>query len=66
MRSFGSQFEVEANMAQRNSYIRCTESEKEVIKAAIRQEFGTEPGSGIATGTALRHMVEQLYDEEEE
>ena len=53
-------------MTQRNSYIRCTEEEKKVIKAAIKREFGVEAGSGISTGTALRHMVERLHDEEQE
>ena len=53
-------------MTQRNSYIRCTESEKEAIKEAIEREYGTPAGNGIATGTALRHMVERLHDEEEE
>ena len=50
----------------RNCYIRCTEEERKVIKEAIEREFGTPAGSGIATGTAIRNMVEKLHDEEQE
>ena len=44
-------------MTQRNSYIRCTASEKESIRQAIKREFKTEPGAGIATGKAIAYML---------
>ncbi len=51
-------------MTERDSYIRCTTTEKETIAECIREEFDTEPGSGVATGTAIAYLCEKAVSRE--
>ena len=51
-------------MTERRKYLRVTPEEKQTIREAVISEFGTEPGSGIATGTAVAYLCEKAIEEE--